>query len=154
MVPGKPEELPARDTRWTRWMRLCTYVVAQGSPDEDPVPCSSPDPRADGMLKGGDLPAGGFPQHWNAISPGSCCPRGLSHPKHWVGASPQLQLCPRCATSFLPNVILTSSSHRVCAALLAGSCLPLGRGMGPGLEVCRTWGSFAHGHQRGGGMRI
>lgn len=52
MVPGKPEELLARDTRWTRWMRLRTYMVAQGSPDEDPVPRSSPDPRADGMLKG------------------------------------------------------------------------------------------------------
>lgn len=56
--------------------------------------------------------------------------------------------------SFLPNVILIISSSLVRAGSRAGSCVPLGRGMGPGLEVCRTWVSFAHGHPRDRGMRI
>lgn len=88
--PGQAEELLARDTRWTWWTRLCMYVVAQRSPDEDPIAPISPDPGADG----GDLPAG-FPQHWNSVSPSSCCPRGFSHPRHWVDP-PAPALPPLC----------------------------------------------------------
>lgn len=99
---------------------VCTWWLKE-APMKIPFPPSSPDPRADGMLVGGDLPAEGFPQHWNAVSPSSCCPRGFSHPRHWVGASHQLQLCPHCANSFLPSVILISSSSLARARLLAGS---------------------------------
>lgn len=114
-----------------------------------PLPPISPDPGADGGIcqlvvfpSIGTLSAPALAAQGASPTPGS----GWVHP-------PSSSSAP-CATSFLPNVILISSSSLVRARHLAGSCVPLGKGMGPGLGVCKTWVSFAHGHPRERGMRI
>lgn len=100
-----------------------------------PFPPSSPDPGTDGMLKGGFASWGVSPA-LERCRPQLLLSKGLLPPQ-------ALQLCPPCANSFLPNVILISSSSLVRAGLLAGSCVPLGEG----LEVCGTRVSFAQGKE-------
>lgn len=107
-----------------------------------PFPPSSPDPGADGMLMGGICQLVVFPSTGTLSAPAPAAQGASSTPgTGWV-LPPCCSSAPH-ATSFLPNVVLISSSSLVCARLLAGSCVPLGEGMGPGLEVCRTWVSFA-----------
>lgn len=114
------------------------------APMKIPFPPSSPDPGADGMLMGGICQLVVFPST-------GMLPKGLLPPQALGGCFPPAAALPHCATSFLPNVIfLISSSSLVCGGLLAGSCVPLGEGMGPGLDVCRTRGSFAHGQGKEG----
>lgn len=85
MVLGKPEELLARDTQWTWWMRLCTYVVAQGSPDEDPIP--SPDLVLMGCSWGGICQLVVFPTAGMLSAP-LLLPKGLLPPQALGGVHP------------------------------------------------------------------
>lgn len=132
---------------------VCTWWLKE-APMKIPFPPSSPDPGADGMLMGGICQLVYFPST-GMLSALLLLPKGLLPPQALGVLLPSCcSSAPPCATSFLPNVILMSSSSLVHARLLAGNCVPLGEGMGSRLEVCRTWVSLAHGHPRERGMRI
>lgn len=97
------------------------------------------------------MPAGGFPQHWNAVSPSSCCPRGFFHPRHWVGASPLLQLCPSCHQ--LPPKCCFNQQQQPGPCQAPGwELCPSGRRDGTRAGGLQDMGQLCHPRERG--MRI
>lgn len=101
-------------------MRLCTYVVAQGSPDEDPIP--SPAPRADGMLMGGICQLVVFPSAGMLSAP-LLLPKGLLPPQALGGCIPPAPALPPLCHQLPPKCYFNNQQQ-------PGPCRV------PGCELC------------------